>query len=31
MKCSFTIIAASAEMIVEQLLSSTLRVEDATA
>ena len=27
---SFTIMAASAGMIVEQLLSSTLRVEDAT-
>src|SRR5262244_298583 len=31
MKCSLTIIAASAEMIVEQLLLSTLRVDDATA
>jgi hypothetical protein len=31
MKCSLTIMAASAEMMVEQLLFSTLRVEDATA
>ena len=31
MKCSFTIMAASAEMIVLQLLSSTLSVDEATA
>ena len=31
MKCSFTIIAASAEMTVPQLLSSTFRLDDATA
>jgi hypothetical protein len=31
MKCSLTIIAASAEMIGLQLLSSTFRVEEATA
>ncbi len=31
MKCSLTIMAASAEMIVLQLVSSTFSVEDATA